>query len=139
MAQLVRDLMTTNPVALAGDTPVRQAAQQMRDRDVGDVLVLDGDRVCGIVTDRDIVIRGLADQDDLSDCKLNDVCSTSLVSASADEDADAAISRMREHAVRRVAVVDDGRPVGVLSLGDAAIEKDPRSALGDISAARGNT
>lgn len=139
MVQLVRDLMTTNPVALPGDTPVRQAAQRMREVDIGDVLVLDGEQVCGIVTDRDLVTRGLADRDDLSTLTLNDVCSKQLVTAVADEDADAAITRMREHAIRRMAVLDDGRPIGVLSLGDAAIEKDPHSALGDISAAQGNT
>lgn len=139
MTQLVRDLMTPNPVALPGETSVRQAAQRMREQDIGDVLVLDGEQVCGIVTDRDLVVRGLADRDDLSDCNLNDVCSKELVTATADEDADTAIARMREKAVRRIAVLDGGRPVGVFSLGDAAMEKDPRSVLGDISAARGNT
>lgn len=139
MAQLVRDLMTSDPVALPGHTPVREAAQRMRDQDIGDVLVLDGEAVCGVVTDRDLVVRALADRDDLSDCHLNDVCSEQLVTAAPDEDADAAIVRMREHAVRRIPVLDGGRPVGVFSLGDAAMEKDPRSALGDISAARGNT
>ena len=138
MAQLVRDLMTPNPVALAADTPVRQAAQRMRDEDIGDVLVLDGEKLCGIVTDRDLVVRGLAEKDDLANCSLNDVCTKDLVTATADEDADAAISRMRDKAVRRIAVVDGGRPVGVLSLGDAAQAKDPRSVLGDISAAHSN-
>lgn len=139
MAQQVRDLMTTNPVALAPDTPVRRAAQAMRENDVGDVLVVDGDQLRGIVTDRDLVVRGLADRDDLSDCYLRDVCSDDLVTASPDEDADAAITRMRENAVRRIAVVEDGRPVGVFSIGDAAIQNDSLSALADISVARGNT
>jgi CBS domain-containing protein len=138
MAQHVRDLMTTNLVTLAPDTPVRQAAQAMREKDIGDVLVVDGGEVRGIVTDRDIVVRGLADRDDLSSCRLSDVCSDQLVTATPDEDVDAAVSRMRESAVRRIPVVENGRPVGVLSLGDAAIEKDSLSGLADISAARGN-
>lgn len=138
MAQLVRDIMSTKPTTMRGDTPVREAAQAMRDQDIGDVLIVDGSTVRGIVTDRDIVVRGLADRDDLSECRLQDVCSDSLVTARPDEDADAAITRMRENAVRRIPVVDDGKAVGVLSLGDAAIEKDERSGLADISAARGN-
>lgn len=110
----------------------------MRDQDIGDVLVADGQRLCGIVTDRDLVVRGLAERDDLANCTLDDVCSKDVATATADEDADEAIQRMREKAVRRIAVVDGGRPIGVLSLGDAAIAKDRGSALGDISAAPSN-
>jgi len=139
MAQQVRDVMTSNPVTLPGDTPVRQAAQAMRDRDIGDVLVVDGDEVRGIVTDRDIVVRGVADRDDLADCRLRDVCSEQLVTTRPDENVEAAVARMRDSAVRRIPVVDGGRAVGVLSLGDAAIERDERSSLADISAARGNS
>ena len=139
MAQYVRDLMTANPVTLVPDTPVRQAAQAMRDQGIGDVLVVDGDQVRGIVTDRDIVVRGLADREDLSGCSLADVCSDDLVTATPDEDVDTAVTRMREKAVRRIPVVEGGRAVGVFSLGDAAIEQDSLSGLADISAARSNT
>jgi CBS domain-containing protein len=139
MAQLVRDVMTPDPVALPADTPVRFAAQAMRDRDIGDVLVVDGDQLAGIVTDRDLVVRALAERDDLSDYDLGQVCSHHLVVAAPDEDADTAILRMRENAVRRIPVVDNGKPVGVLSLGDAAIDRDPNSALANISAAPGTT
>jgi CBS domain-containing protein len=138
MAQLVRDVMTPDPVALPADTPVHIAAQAMRDRDIGDVLVVNGNELQGIVTDRDIVVRGLAEREDLSGCSLGEVCTRQPITAMPDEDADSAIARMRNNAVRRIPVVDGGRPVGVLSLGDAAIEKDPNSALADISAAPGN-
>ncbi|GAA4666894.1 CBS domain-containing protein [Amycolatopsis dongchuanensis] len=131
--------MTTNPVALPADTPVREAAQRMREREIGNVLVLDDDRVAGIVTDRDIVTRAVADRDDLSGCRLRDVRSSGLVTAAPDDDIDTAIERMREAAVRRIAVVEDGRAVGVFTLGDAALEKDSDSALGDISAATSNS
>ena len=127
MAQLVRDVMSKDPMTFGSDATVRQAAQAMRDRDIGDVLVVDGDEVRGIVTDRDIVVRGLADRDDLSGCRLQDVCNEGLVTAGPDEDADVAIARMRDNAVRRIPVVDGGRAVGVMSPGDAAIEKDERS------------
>jgi CBS domain-containing protein len=139
MAQLVRDLMTTNPVALPADTPVRNAAAVMREQDIGDVLVVEDGRLRGIVTDRDIVVRGVADFDDLSTCSLGDVCSDQLLTAAPDEDAGAAITRMRGAAVRRIPVVDGGRPVGVLSIGDAAIERDSGSVLADISVEEGNT
>jgi CBS domain-containing protein len=139
MVQRLEEVMTSDPVTLPADAPVREAARRMRERDIGNVLVLDGDELCGIVTDRDIVVRAVADQDDLSDCHLRDVCSPELVTAAPDEAVDTAIARMRENAVRRIAIVDNGRPVGVFSLGDAALEKDSDSALGDISAATANT
>ena len=139
MAQLVRDLMTADPVALPAGTSVRDAARTMRERDIGNVLVVDDGRLRGIVTDRDIVVRGLADWDDVSTCSLGDVCSDQLLTATPDEEVDAAVTRMRAASVRRIPVVDDGRPVGVLSLGDAAVDRDPRSALADISADEGNT
>jgi CBS domain-containing protein len=139
MAQLVRDIMTPDPVTLPADTPVRRAAMAMRDQDIGDVLVLDHDELHGIVTDRDLVVRGLADRDDLSDCTLREVCTRQPITATPDDDADTAIARMRLNAVRRIPVVEHGRPVGVLSLGDAAIEKDPNSALANISAAPATT
>lgn len=138
MAQLVRELMTDSPVTLASETPLREAARRMRDADIGNVLVTDGDQVRGIVTDRDVVIRAVAEGGDLADWRIGDVCSERLVTASPNEDADHAIARMREHAVRRIPVIEDGRPVGMLSIGDAAIEREPRSALGAISAAAGN-
>ena len=140
MAQLVRDIMTPDPVAMPANTPVRQAALAMRDQDIGDVLVVDGSQqLHGIVTDRDLVVRGLAERDDLSDCTLGEVCTRQPITATPDDDADSAIARMRHNAVRRIPVVDGGRPVGVLCLGDAAIEKDPDSALADISAAPATT
>ncbi|MPY82451.1 MAG: CBS domain-containing protein [Actinophytocola sp.] len=138
MAQRVRDLMAANPIEMDARTTVHEAARRMRDADIGDVLVMENGTLCGIVTDRDIVIRGLADREDLTGCTLGDVCSKQLVSVGPDEDADAAIMRMREKAIRRIAVVEDGRPAGMLSIGDAAVEKDPRSALADISAAPAN-
>jgi CBS domain-containing protein len=139
MTQLVRELMTTGLVALSPDTPVRRAAQAMRENDVGDVLVVEDGQLRGIVTDRDIVVRGLADFEDLATCTLGDVCSDQLLTAAPDDEADAAIARMREAAVRRIPVVEGGRPVGVLSLGDASVDRDPDSALADISAEEGNT
>jgi CBS domain-containing protein len=139
MAQLVRDLMTANPVTMPADTPVRRAAQAMREQDIGDVLVAEDGRLRGIVTDRDIVVRGVADFEDLSTCSLGDVCSDQLLTVAPDQDVAEAITRMREAAVRRIPVVEGGQPVGVLSIGDTAIDRDSTSALADISAEEGNS
>lgn len=138
MAQLVRELMTPQVVSLPGETSVHDAARRMREDDIGNVLVADGEEVRGIVTDRDLVVRGLAERADLSDAHLSQMCSEQLVTVRPQDEAGDAIARMREHAVRRVPVLDDGKAVGILSLGDAAMERDPNSALGDISSAQGN-
>lgn len=84
------------------------------------------------------MVRGGAERDDLPDVHQSDVCGERVVTAELTEPAEATIARMRENAIRRIAVVENGRPVGVLFPGDAALERDPNSVLGDISAAAGN-
>ncbi len=121
MAQLVRELMTTDPVALPPGTPVREAAPAMREQGIGDVFVVKDERLRGIVTDRDIVIRGVADFDDLAACTRDDVCSDQLVTVAPNEEAETAVALMRETSVRRIPVVEDGRLVGVLSLGQRPV------------------
>ncbi|MFY9776231.1 MAG: CBS domain-containing protein [Trebonia sp.] len=139
MAQKVREIMTSAPVALRPSQPLTEAGRAMRDQGVGSVLVVDNGQLKGLVTDRDIVVRAVADGRDPGKTTIAEVCSPDLVTAAPDDDADTAVRRMREHGVRRVPVVQDGRPVGVLSLGDLAIERDERSALADISAEAPNT
>ncbi|GAA3166623.1 MULTISPECIES: CBS domain-containing protein [Streptomyces] len=139
MPQHVRDIMTGAPVTVGPYTSVAEVARVMRDRDLGSVLVTDGDRLRGLVTDRDLVVRSVARGGDPEETTVADACSEDLVTVGPDDDLDRAVRLMREHAVRRVPVVEDGHPVGILSLGDAAMERDPDSALGDISVARPNT
>jgi CBS domain-containing protein len=138
MPQLVRDVMTPNPVALQATSSLVEAALAMRDFDVGDVLVLDDGQICGIVTDRDIVVRGIAGGNYPATVKLGEICSRELTTLSPTDSVEDAVSLMRQKAIRRLPVVENGRPVGILSLGDLALEKDPHSALGDISAAPPN-
>ena len=138
MAQLVRDVMTPNPVALQATSSLVEAALAMRDFDVGDVLVLDDGQICGIVTDRDIVVRGIAGGNYPATVKLGEICSRELTTLSPTDSVEDAVNLMRQKAIRRLPVVENGRPVGILSLGDLALEKDPHSALGDISAAPPN-
>ena len=113
-------------------------ARIMRDEDIGAVLVTDEDRLRGLVSDRDLVVRALAEGDDPGQTTVASACSDDLVTVGPDDELDVAVRVMREHAVRRVPVVEEGRPVGIVSLGDLAVERDPDSALGDISAARPN-
>ena len=138
MAQLVRDVMTPNPVALQATSSLVEAALAMRDFDVGDVLVLDDGQVRGIVTDRDIVVRGIATGNYPATITLGEICSRDLTMLAPTDSVENAVSLMREKAVRRLPVVEHGQPVGIVSLGDLALEKDPHSALGDISAAPPN-
>lgn len=136
MATTVREIMTAGAVTLDEDAKLAEAARAMQREDIGDVLVRrpQGD-LCGIVTDRDIVVRAIADGRDPESTALGDVCTHELRTVSPDDDLDAVIGLMREHTVRRVPVVDDGEPVGFVSIADLAVERDPDSLLGLLSAA----
>lgn len=139
MSQRIADVMTKDPVALDTNTDLQKAAQAMRDNHIGDVIVTKPDgSPCGIVTDRDIVVNGIAEGADPVATPLDDVCNHRLITVSADDPVAAAVSAMEEHAIRRLPVVDNGSLVGVVSLGDLAIERDRESALGEISAAPPN-
>jgi CBS domain-containing protein len=105
---------------------------------IGDVVVADGDEVIGIVTDRDIVVRGLAAGRDPHTTPLMDISSRELTTVSPDEPIGTAVRLMREHAIRRLLVLSQGRVVGIVTLGDLALEQDPHSALADVSAAPSN-
>ena len=128
------EVMTRDPVVLPSDAGLDEAARAMKDGDIGDVLVTADGALCGIVTDRDLVVRGLAD----GKRNLGEVCSRGLYTLSPEADVEEAVTVMREAAIRRIAVVDGDRAVGVVSLGDLALEEDPGSALADISAAQPN-
>lgn len=138
MAKHIRDVMTPNPVTLPATSNLVDAAIAMRDFDVGVVIVLDDGRVCGIATDRDIVVRAIANGIYPATAKLGEFCSRELTTISPSDGVDAAVHLMREKAIRRLPVVENGQPVGIVSLGDLATEQDPDSALADISAAPPN-
>ncbi|MDQ1519034.1 MAG: hypothetical protein QOI55_107 [Actinomycetota bacterium] len=139
MAQTVKDVMTRNPRLLKASETIVDAARVMRDENIGTVIVTQGDRIRGIVTDRDIVVRAIADGANPSSTQLGDIVSDHVETVTPDTDIDDAIEIMRMRAIRRLPVVDSGRPVGIVSIGDLAIERDRSSALADISAAQPNT
>ena len=139
MAQTVADVMTRDPATIERTESAAEAARWMAVADAGDVIVLDNGRVSGILTDRDIAIRLVAQDKDTSTPVAEIVSETDVVTVSPDTPVEHAIRLIRNRAVRRLPVVQQGRAVGVLSLGDLAIERDPYSALADVSAAEGNT
>ncbi|MFD7698318.1 CBS domain-containing protein [Streptomyces sp. NPDC059805] len=138
MSALVKDVMTAGVAAVRPDASLAEAARLMRAQGIGDVVVADGQDVAGVLTDRDIVVRAVAEGMDPSAVAAGAVCTPRPVVVGPHERLTVAVALMREHAVRRLPVVEDGLPVGVLSLGDLAEDGDPRSALADISRAGPN-
>lgn len=138
MAQSIREVMTQNPELVSGDTTVAEAAKLMRDKDFGGVLCGDGGEVSGFVTDRDIALRVVAEGKDPNSTTVSEIATTDLHTLSPDDSVEDAIELVREHNVRRVPVVEGAKPVGIVSIGDLAIERDENSALADISAASEN-
>lgn len=135
----IRDVMTKNPITMSNDDTVLDAAMAMRDADIGDVLVLEeGGKLAGIVTDRDIVVRAVATGKDARSVKLGAIASRSPITVSVDASVEEAIRLMRQKAIRRLPVTENGRAIGVVSLGDLAVHRDRESALGQISAAAPN-
>lgn len=138
MAQSVRELMTERVITLDADASVREAAQKMRDEDIGNVLVTRDGSLAGILTDRDIVVRGVAEGRDPDDLEVGDLATGDLVTVTVDDSVDRVLELIRERDIRRMPVVDGDKPVGILSIGDLAIDRDKRSVLADISSASPN-
>ena len=139
MAKTVGELMTRDPVMVEPDATLKDAARMMRDRDIGALLVADKGQLVGLLTDRDIVVRGIADKGDPSSTKVMDIVSKEVETVKPNDSVDQAVKKMRSKAMRRIPVVDDrGKPVGIVAIGDLAVDLDSRSALADISAADPN-
>jgi CBS domain-containing protein len=138
MARTLRDVMTRNPVTLDQRATLVNAARLMREHDIGSVLVMDGEAICGIVTDRDLVVRGVAEDRDPKTTTVGEVGSGDVRTLPADAPIKEAIRLMREHALRRIPVVENDRPVGIVSIGDLAVAGDGEQALDEISAAEPN-
>jgi CBS domain-containing protein len=131
--------MTPDPHGVGTEATIQEAARIMRDADIGDVIVLRSDgTVCGIVTDRDIVVRGMSEGKDPTTSPVESVCKHDVISIESEASAAEAVNLMRRHNIRRLPVIDANRLVGIVSLGDLAIDRDPTSALADISNAPPN-
>ena len=137
MGTKVREVMTDRPRCITPETPVLEAARLMKSEDVGSLPILDGERLTGIVTDRDIVLQAVAEEKDPRGMPVREVASQDLVTVGQDEDLSEALKRMASHQVRRIPVVDeDDRLVGIVTQADVAREakdKDSGQMLQDIS------
>ncbi len=137
-AQQVSDIMTPDPVACPSNASVASAAVEMRDKDAGAILIEDQGDLCGIVTDRDIAVGVVAQGKDPGGTKVGELCHGEVATLEPDASVDDAVQLMRDKKIRRIPVVEDGQAVGIISIGDLAIERDANSALGEISAAAPN-
>lgn len=121
----VRDVMHRGVNCADPDTPVRQVAEMMRDADVGAIPVREGGRLVGIITDRDITCRAVADGRDVDSLKAREVMTTGALCCSEDDDIDDAIELMERKKIRRLPVIDaQSQPVGMVSLGDISSRAD---------------
>ena len=126
----IRDVMTPNPRTVSPDDSIQNAARIMRDEDTGAIPVVENGRPVGLVTDRDIVVRAVADGAQL-DRPVRDIATTNIVAVSPDMSTREANELMREHQVRRLPVVDGDRLVGMVSLGDLAVKESKESRSGE--------
>ena len=136
MATKVRDAMTPGVQSVEPTESLPRAAALMRDNDVGSVPVVDGDQLVGIVTDRDIVARAVADNRDLRTATVADVASRDVFTVDPEDDLEEAQRLMADQQVRRLPVVEDGRVVGILAQADVALTargKDSGEMLEEIS------
>jgi CBS domain-containing protein len=121
MVNSVREAMTEDPRSIAPSASVVQAAQLMRDDHIGSLPITDGDTLVGMITDRDITTRVVAEAADLGTTSVGDVYSQDLVSVEPDKDLEEALGLMARHQVRRLPVVEDGRLVGIVAQADIAL------------------
>jgi CBS domain-containing protein len=125
-ARTIRDVMTPNPSTLSADSSVAEAAKLMKREDVGAIPVVEGERLVGTVTDRDITIRVVAEGKDPSSVSMREIASTDLVTIDPQQKLGEALRLMADHQVRRLPVVEeDGRLVGIVAQADVAQEAEP--------------
>jgi CBS domain-containing protein len=137
--QTVREVMTPQVVTRPSETTLTDAAVTMREEDIGDIVVCNDDELAGLITDRDIVVRAVAERRDPTTTTIGEILTEYVVTVHPDDSVQAAALLMRDNAVRRVVVCgDDKKVVGIVSIGDLAEEIDPESVLGGISRAEPN-
>jgi CBS domain-containing protein len=120
MGKKINDSMTANPCVIEADKPVSYAAKMMRDEDVGFAPIVEGDRLVGSLTDRDIAIKVVAEGRDPDATSVREVATSNLITVDPEDDLDQAMRLMARHQVRRLAVVEGSRLVGVVAQADVA-------------------
>jgi signal-transduction protein with cAMP-binding, CBS, and nucleotidyltransferase domain len=129
----VRDVMTPGPIGVDYDQSVGEAARAMRDWGVGAILVVSNGSLYGLVTDRDLVVRAVAEERG-ADEPVGPLSSANLIGVDADAGVHQAMRLMRQHGVRRLPVLEDGQVAGIVSLGDLAMQDEPDLAFAQLSA-----
>jgi CBS domain-containing protein len=124
MAKSVRDTMTENPRSIGASASVVEAARLMREGHIGSLPITDDDQLVGMITDRDITTRVVAEAADLNTTSVGDVYSRDLISVEPDQDLQEALQLMARHQVRRLPVVEDGRLVGIVAQADIALAEN---------------
>lgn len=132
----VTEIMTSNVDTCSAQASLQEVATKMRDLDVGSIPIVDSDKLVGIITDRDIVTRGIADQKSL-DSPVADILSSDPVTATTDMDVEDAANLMAQHQIRRLPIVEGDKVIGIVSLGDIAVKDksydNAEIALDDVS------
>jgi CBS domain-containing protein len=119
----IRDVMTSNPRTVEPSTPIVEAAKLMKQEDVGPIPIVENDQVTGIITDRDIAVRVVAEGKDPTSTTVGEIASGNLVTVDPEQTLDEALRLMAQHQVRRLPVVEeDGKLVGILAQADVALE-----------------
>ncbi|TCK86760.1 CBS domain protein [Natranaerovirga hydrolytica] len=133
----IKEIMTTNIVSVPENTSLKDIAKKMSDTGVGSILVIENNALNGIITDRDIVTRGLASDKDINTLTACDVMTKNVITASINEDLDHVIDLMSDHQVKRIPIMDSNEVKGVVSLGDMSqtyiLEDDAGEVLHDIT------
>jgi CBS domain-containing protein len=126
MGNSVRDAMTEGPRSIGASASVVEAAQLMREAHIGSLPIVDDEQLVGMITDRDITTRVVADAADAKTTLVGDVYSRDLISVEPDEDLEEAVRLMARHQVRRLPVVENGRLVGIVAQADIALKENEK-------------
>ena len=133
MPRMLKEIMTRNPEVIAPEAPLQEAARRMMDLDVGSLPVCDGERLVGMLTDRDITVRGVAEGCDPRTTPVRAVMTPEVEYCFDDQDVDAAARLMKERQIRRLPIVNrERRLVGIVALGDLAVDTDDSRRSGDV-------
>jgi len=125
MGKIIRDVMTSNPCTIDADKDIAYAAKMLKDEDVGIAPVVEGDQLIGVLTDRDIAIKVVAEGKDPKSTTVREIASTNVVTIDPQQDLDEALRLMAQHQIRRLPVVEeDGKIVGILAQADVARQAD---------------
>jgi len=125
MGKTIREVMTSNPCTIDADKDIAYAAKMLRDEDVGVAPIVEGDQLIGVLTDRDIAIKVVAEGKDPQTTKVREIASKDIVTIDPQQDLDEALRLMAQHQVRRLPVVEeDGKVVGIIAQADVALQSD---------------